>query len=82
MFSLTSSTLEVFGPYRCMVASDWPVVTLMGSAGRWVDVVLEAIAQLPAPQRAAVLSGTATAVYGLADPAPGRSTGAGSAVSR
>jgi len=76
--------LEVFGPYRCMIASDWPVVTLAGSAGRWVAVVLEVIAQLPASQRAAVLSGTATAVYGLADPPPdaGRSTGAGSAVPR
>ena len=76
--------LEVFGPERCIAASDWPVVTLAATAGRWFDVVLDVIAQLPAQQRAAVLSGTATAAYGLA-PSPSetaRSSDAGSAVRR
>ena len=76
--------LEVFGPERCMIASDWPVVSLAATAGQWFDVVLNVIAQLPAQQRAAVLSGTATAVYGLAGPPPetARSTDAGRAVRR
>jgi len=59
-------------------------VTLAATAGRWFDVVLDVIAQLPAQQRAAVLSGTATAAYGLA-PSPSetaRSSDAGSAVRR
>jgi L-fuconolactonase len=60
--------LEVFGPHRCMIASDWPVVTLAATAGRWFDTVLDVIAALPAQQRAAVLGGTAAATYGLASP--------------
>ncbi len=76
--------LAVFGPERCMIASDWPLVSLGAAAGQWFDVVLAVIAQLPARQRAAVLSGTATAVYGLAGPPPGtgRSADAGRAVRR
>jgi L-fucono-1,5-lactonase len=76
--------LEVFGPQRCMIASDWPVVTLAATAAHWFDVVLGVIAQLPAQQRTAVLYGTATATYGLAGPPlePSWSTGAGSAVRR
>lgn len=76
--------LEVFGPERCMIASDWPVATLAATAGQWFNVVLGVIAQLSARQRAAVLSGTATATYGLAEPLPVtvRSADAGSAVRR
>lgn len=60
--------LAVFGPGRCMIGSDWPVVTLAATAGHWFDVVLDVIASLPARQRAAVLSGTATKTYGLTGP--------------
>jgi L-fuconolactonase len=60
--------LAVFGPERCMIGSDWPVVTLAATAGQWFDVVLDVTAALPARQRAAVLSGTAMATYGLAGP--------------
>jgi L-fuconolactonase len=76
--------VDMFGPERCMIASDWPVVTLAATAGQWFDVVLSVIAQLPAQQRAAVLSGTAAATYGLAGAPVGTSgsTGAGSAVRR
>jgi L-fuconolactonase len=76
--------LEVFGPERCMIASDWPVTTLTATAGQWFDVVLGVLAQLPAQQRAAVLSNTATATYGLRSPSPetARSADAGSAVHR
>jgi L-fuconolactonase len=76
--------LEVFGPQRCMIASDWPVATLAATVEQWFDVVLDVIAQLPAQQRAAVLSGTAAATYGLAGPSleTARNTDAGSAVRR
>ena len=58
--------LDVFGPRRCMVGSDWPLLTLAGTMAGWFDVVLEATAGLGEADRAAVLSGTATEVYGLA----------------
>ena len=57
--------IEVFGPDRCLYASDWPVATLATSYARWVEVVLDAIADLPADAHAAVLAGTAERVYGL-----------------
>jgi L-fuconolactonase len=62
--------IEVFGPHRLMFGSDWPVATLTTSYRRWVDVVLEAIADLPAPARSDVLAGTATRVYGVVGPSP------------
>jgi len=76
--------LEVFGPQRCMIASDWPVASLATATEQWFDVVVGVITQLPAQQRAAVLSGTATATYGLTAPSPdtARNTDAGSAVRR
>jgi L-fuconolactonase len=76
--------LEVFGPQRCMIASDWPVVSLAATVEQWFDAVLDVIAQLPAQQRAAVLGGTAAATYGLAAPPPetARNGDAGSAVRR
>jgi L-fuconolactonase len=58
--------LEVFGPRRCMIGSDWPVATLQTSVERWFDAVLEVIAELPGDDQAAVLRETATATYGLA----------------
>ena len=54
--------LMVFGPARCMVGSDWPLVTLAGSMERWFDAVC---AVLPADETDAVLCGTASAVYGI-----------------
>lgn len=57
--------LEVFGPKRCMVGSDWPVLTLAGTMERWFDVVFEALHPLPPADRHAVLCGTASSVYGI-----------------
>jgi L-fuconolactonase len=57
--------LEVFGPDRCMVGSDWPVCTLATDAAAWFDLVLDAVAGLSADERDAVLHGTARSVYGL-----------------
>ena len=58
--------LEVFGPARCMVGSDWPVLSLVGTIERWFDIVVALTAQLSDDDGAAVLGGTAEAIYGLA----------------
>ena len=60
--------LATFGPRRCMIASDWPVLTLRTTAERWFDVVLEVIAELRPEERAAVLRETAIDTYGLVVP--------------
>lgn len=60
--------LEVFGPERCMIGSDWPVLTLRTTMARWFDLTAEVVAELGPRDRAAVLAGTASATYGLAPP--------------
>lgn len=60
--------LEVFGPERCMVGSDWPVLTLRTTIERWFDLVRDVVSELAPEDRAAVMAGTATATYGLALP--------------
>jgi L-fuconolactonase len=57
--------LASFGPERLMFGGDWPVVKLASTYQRWVETVLELLAPLPAPARAAVLSGNARRVYRL-----------------
>ena len=61
--------LEVFGPGRLLFGSDWPVCTLTSS---YRDVVTNArtlTATLSEPEQAAILSGTARAVYRTLRPA-------------
>jgi L-fuconolactonase len=57
--------VEIFGPHRCMIGSDWPVATLATSVEAWFDVVLDALAGLSTAERDAVLHGTASSVYGV-----------------
>ncbi len=55
--------LAAFGPRRLMFGSDWPVCTLQSS---YQDVVTRAVAltaSLSEPEQAAILAGTARAVY-------------------
>jgi L-fuconolactonase len=57
--------LDSFGPDRLMFGSDWPVCTLGAS---YADVVAAAVTLtggLSGPERAAILGGTARAVYGI-----------------
>ena len=64
--------LAAFGPRRLMFGSDWPVCTLQSS---YQDVVTRAAAltaSLSEPEQAAIMSGTAQAVYHMQRPA-GRS---------
>jgi L-fuconolactonase len=63
--------LACFGPRRLMFGSDWPVCTLQSS---YRDVVTKAVAltaSLSEPERAAILAGTARAVYRMPRPADG-----------
>ncbi|HEX5617652.1 MAG TPA: amidohydrolase family protein [Solirubrobacteraceae bacterium] len=51
--------LDVFGPARCLVGSDWPVITLTATVESWFDVVMSALEVCTDAERAAVLSGNA-----------------------
>jgi L-fuconolactonase len=57
--------LAEFGADRCMFGSDWPVATLATSYSGWIDVVGQALLDLPAAERDAVTAGTARRVYQL-----------------
>jgi L-fuconolactonase len=59
--------LACFGPERCLVGSDWPVATLATSYEGWFDVLLDFLADLPQPEREAILAGNASRVYGLSE---------------
>jgi L-fuconolactonase len=59
--------LRSFGPDRLMFGSDWPVSTLGAS---YADIVARAVtltAPLSPPERAAILGGTARAIYQIGD---------------
>ena len=57
--------LQVFGPERCMIGSDWPVLTLAGTIESWFNAVLPIVDRLPPDDAQAVLRGTASTVYGM-----------------
>jgi predicted TIM-barrel fold metal-dependent hydrolase len=57
--------LDVFGPGRCLVGSDWPVAGLTTTTAAWFDVVVSALEGCTDSERAAVLSGNARAIYGV-----------------
>jgi L-fuconolactonase len=58
--------LDIFGPHRCMVGSDWPVSSLATTTDVWFDLVLDAVARLSPAEREAVRHGTACSVYDVA----------------
>ena len=57
--------LQWFGPQRLMWGSDWPVLTLAGSYGGWIDVSRALIGELSPEEQALVWQGTARRLYGL-----------------
>lgn len=57
--------LDAFGPERLMFGSDWPVCRLATTYSDWLGTVQELIGSLSTAERAAILGGTATRVYGL-----------------
>ncbi|WP_432188695.1 amidohydrolase family protein [Streptomyces sp. Tue6028] len=59
------TVLDAFGPARLMFGSDWPVCTLAATYGQVVDATRELLSGLDGEETEAVLSGTATRVYGV-----------------
>lgn len=59
------TALEAFGPDRLMYGSDWPVCTLATSYPETLATTRALVEALSPQERAAVLGGTATRVYGL-----------------
>ena len=57
--------LEAFGPRRLMFGSDWPLVTLASTYGRWLQIVRETISQLSDGEQDRILWRTATDAYSL-----------------
>jgi len=55
--------LRCFGPRRVLWGSDWPVLTLAASYGRWCELTTQWLAHLAEPERALIWSGNAAAVY-------------------
>jgi L-fucono-1,5-lactonase len=58
--------LEAFGPDRLIFGSDWPVCTQAASYPGVCDVAQLACSGLSAPERSAVLTGNARAIYRFA----------------
>jgi predicted TIM-barrel fold metal-dependent hydrolase len=67
--SVVSELLELFGPQRCMVGSNFPVERLAGDFGSLYDLVLACLQDLSEEQRAEVLFGTALRFYRISRPA-------------
>ena len=57
--------LELFGPERIMVGTDWPVCELAAPYGRVIDAATELTAHLSASERHEMFAGTARRVYGI-----------------
>jgi L-fuconolactonase len=57
--------IEWFGPERCMFGSDWPLCLLAAEYGDVFSLLLRALDDLDAAERAEVLGGTAARIYRL-----------------
>lgn len=57
--------LDTFGPDRAIFGSDWPVVTVNGSLKRWVNAVMEVVAERPEEEQQRLFHDNAIRVYGL-----------------
>jgi L-fuconolactonase len=58
-----AQVLDAFSPSRVLWGSDWPVVGLAGGYDRWRAATLALLADLAAPERAAILGGNAARTY-------------------
>lgn len=57
--------LEVFGPKRLMLGSDWPVCLVACDYPKWIGLVKGWIAKLSKDEQTRILGGTAIEAYGL-----------------
>jgi L-fuconolactonase len=65
LFEYHRRAIEWFGPDRCMFGSDWPVCLLAAQYREVLDLLMRALDDLGAAERAQVLGGTATRIYQL-----------------
>lgn len=63
--SVLAELLELFGPGRCMFASNFPVESLAGDFASMFDLFCSALGELSTAERDEVLSGTARRFYRL-----------------
>jgi len=61
------TALDAFGPDRLLFGSDWPVCLLAADYADVAGIVADFVDRLSAREREAVLGGTATRCYGLAE---------------
>jgi L-fuconolactonase len=59
------TVVELFGPERCMIGSDWPVCLLAADYATTVGLVTDAIASLDHNARQSIRAGSAIAAYRL-----------------
>ncbi|WP_246127726.1 amidohydrolase family protein [Amycolatopsis rhizosphaerae] len=59
------TAFEFFGPQRLMYGGDWPMTEPFGGYGQAWSVLSQLLGELSGAERAHVLSGTASVVYGL-----------------
>ena len=62
---ILEDALDMFGPDRLMLGSDWPVSVLAGGYGRVWGALSRLVDELGPAERAAIMGGTAVACYGL-----------------
>lgn len=62
---MVRTALDIFGPWRCLYGSDWPVMTLATDYGAWLDLVRDALSAYPAADARAVLRANTQRIYGL-----------------
>ena len=62
-----AQVLEIFGPRRCMMGTDWPVSLLASDYQRTVDLVRDAISGLDEADQRAVLWDAAAEAYRLTE---------------
>jgi len=58
-------TIEVFGPGRLMIGSDWPVCLLAAEYREVIGLARDFLSRLSADEQTAVLGGTAARFYGI-----------------
>jgi L-fuconolactonase len=59
------TVLDVFGPQRLMIGSDWPVCLLASEYASLIAVVGDAFAQLSVADRESIMGATAAEFYGV-----------------
>ena len=63
-------TLELFGPGRLMIGSNWPVCTVAGDYDAILDIVWDRVRTLSQGEQAQILGGTCTDFYRLGPHTP------------